>query len=163
VPSASVLNNRHPSGQWVARIARTFGGFVGAVWLGMVLASSNVVGALTSRLVLSGSAHTLIAAVVGFAIGTPLAFGIVLALGWSESRPMWPVVGFVLGSQVSSALLITAVGIDVAGAPSQPDLAWWAACTSALVLGAFGALAVIQRRRAHQTSASSRTPQGRLT
>jgi len=146
VPSASVLKDRHPGGRWVARIARTFGGFVGAVWLGMVLASSNVVGALTSGPAFSGSADILIAAVVGFVIGAPLAFGIVLALGWSESRPMWPVVGFVLGSQVSSALLITVIGVDGAGAPSQPELAWWAACTSALVLGAFSALAVIQRR-----------------
>jgi len=163
VPSTSVLNNRNPGGQWIARIARTFGGFVGAVWLGMVLASSSIVGALTSGLVFSGSDHTLITAVVGFVIGAPLAFGIVLALCWSESRPMWPVAGFVLGSQVTSALLITAIGIDNAGAPSQPDLAWWAACASALVLGAFGALAVIQRQRALRESASSRTPEDRLT
>jgi hypothetical protein len=119
----------------------------------MVLAGSNVVEALTSGVTFSGSVDTLITVVVGFAIGLPLAFGIVLALGWSESRPMWPVVGFVLGSQVSSALLVTVIGIDGAGAPSQPDLAWWAACASALVLGAFSALAVIQGRRAHRTSA----------
>jgi len=99
----------------------------------------------------NGAAHILIVAVIGLAVGFPLALGIVLALSWNESRPTWPVAGFVLGAEVASALLFAAIRVDGAGAPSQPDLAWFAAGAVALVLGAFGALAAVQRRPADQT------------
>jgi len=153
--AGAIALNSHPRGEWVARIARTLGGFVGAVLVGMLLAGSDAAGFPAMVTGLSRSAQILVAAVVGLAIGLPLAYGTVLALGWNESRPTWPLVGFILGSEVASALLIVAIRVDGAGAPSQADLAWWAACTSALVLGAFGAFGVIQRRHARVASAPS--------
>jgi len=144
VPRTFLASDSPPVGGWLARIARTFGGLVGAVWLGMALASLDVVGPLASGGGPGGSAS--FAAALGLVIATPLAFGIVLILGWNEGRPTWPLAGFVLGSEVASGLLIVAIRVDDAGAPSQAGLVWWAACVSALVLGAFGAFAVIQRR-----------------
>jgi len=151
VAGASVQDSSRRVGEWVARIARTCGGLVGALLIGIILTSFDAVDTAASWAAPNGAAHILIVAVIGLAVGFPLALGIVLALSWNESRPTWPVAGFVLGSEVASALLFAAIRVDDAGGPSQPDLAWWAAGALALVLGAFGALALVQRRLADQT------------
>jgi len=146
------MSDMHGVGAWVARIARTLGAFLGAAWLGTVLAGIDVVGTPAGG-VAAGPADTMLAAAVGAVIAFPLAFGIVLALGWNESRLAWPLAGFVLGSELASALLFLAIRVEDGGAPSRSDLTWWAACMAALVLGAFSAIAFIQRRRVQQKGA----------
>ncbi len=148
---APTVNGR-PLGAWVARVARALGGFVAAILIGILVLSYSpidlVAGGATER---AGSAE-LVTLALGLLLALPAAFGIVLALGWREDRPVWAAGGFLLGCALVSAVLIstkyaTDEGVALAHFPNY-------ALVAAAVAPAIGAVLalVALRRRGHRVS-----------
>jgi len=139
--------NREPFREWVARLARTLGGIVGAVLLGTLLVTYSPIGLIPPGAVPHGSTNLLVTVALALVIGVPAAFAAVLALGWRESRPGWPAAGFLLGCLVLSGVLVSTMFSTDAGAPLPyfPSYAWWA-CALIPAIGALAALFVLRRR-----------------
>jgi len=139
--------SREPTWEWVARLARTAGAFVGAVFLGMLLVSLLPIDLTSPGAVPHNSTDQFITVSLAIAIGLPAAFAIVMAFGWRENRPGWPAAGFIVGCVVLAGVLVSTRFSTDAGVPLPyfPDYAWWA-CALAPAVGAVVAFFFLRRR-----------------
>jgi len=144
--TATSVNGGRPQ-EWVARIARAFGGAIGAVLIGTILVSYSSGNPISPTAIPDASTTSSGTTALALALGLAAAFGLVLALGWRENRPGWPAAGFILGCLLLSGVFIstrfsTDAGVAVAYFPART---WWA-CILMPALGGLAAYAVLLRR-----------------